>query len=469
MSGKSGVRPRQISEVNEFLTMGNDKNSPKNTQKSWTRKRLGEVCQTIGGGTPSRSQPKYWDGDIPWASVKDFTDDSVVLSSTQEHITIDGLATSASTLVPKDTPVICTRMAVGRCALTTMPTAINQDLKALLLNGEWDRKFFIRLLSFHRPNLDRSSIGSTVRGITTGDLLALPLQYPEMPEQSRIAAVLDTIDETIAKTEAVIAKLRQVRTGLLHDLLTCGLDENGQLRDPVAHPEQFQDSPLGRIPKAWAFESLGERLQRIGGTIQTGPFGSQLHAHEYTAEGVPVIMPQDIIEGSVSVAKIARILSTRADELKRHRVRLGDLVFARRGDLSRCAAITEREVGWLCGTGCLLMRFEETTLSSTWLSFAYQHNIGQRQIASRAVGTTMVNLNTKLLSHLQFGFPQKNEQDVAVCRVTQADSTIHQEEANLAKLALMKSGLMDDLLTGRVRVPTEVTADRQVQERGSSV
>ena len=275
-------------------------------------------------------------------------------------------------------------------------------------------------------------------------------------EQSRIATVLDTVDEAIAKTEAVIAKLRQVRAGLLHDLLTRGLDAHGQLRDPIAHPEQFQPSPLGHIPRQWVFESLGERLQRIGGFIQTGPFGSQLHAHEYTTEGVPVIMPQDVLEGSVSVAQIARIPSARADELKRHRVRLGDLIFARRGDLSRCAAITAREVGWLCGTGCLLMRFGESTLSPHWLSLAYRHDIGQRQIAARAVGTTMVNLNTKLLAHLHFAFPPREEQEAAVLRVAEADTTIIQETANLSKLGVLKPGLMTDLLTGRVRVPHDM-------------
>ena len=294
--------------------------------------------------------------------------------------------------------------------------------------------------------------GLTRYGLPIGAVANVPLWLPELNEQKSVGAVLRLLDETIAKTEAVIEKLRQVRMGLLHDLLTCGLDEHGQLRDPIAHPEQFQDSPLGRIPKEWIFESMGERLQRIKGTIQTGPFGSQLHAHEYTSEGVPVIMPQDVLGGSVSVEKIARIPSTRADELIRHRVKLGDLIFARRGDLSRCASITEREVGWLCGTGCLLMRFEEHSLSSKWLSLAYRHDTGQRQIAARAVGTTMVNLNTKLLSHLQFGFPQKEEQDLAVSRMSQAASVIAQEEANLAKLKLMKSGLMDDLLTGRVRI-----------------
>ena len=297
--------------------------------------------------------------------------------------------------------------------------------------------------------------GSSYPAVNEGDVRRVKVFCPEKEERWRIAAVLDTVDEAIAKTEAVIAKLRQLRAGLLHDLLTRGLDAHGQLRDPIAHPEQFQDSPLGRIPSEWVFESLGERLQRIGGIIQTGPFGSQLHAHEYTTEGVPVITPQDVLEGSVSVAQIARIPTARADELKRHRVRLGDLIFARRGDLSRCAAITAREVGWLCGTGCLLMRFGESTLSPHWLSLAYRHDIGQRQMAARAVGTTMVNLNTKLLAHLQFAFPPREEQDAAVLRVAEADSTIIQETANLSKLGVLKSGLMTDLLTGRVRVPTE--------------
>src|SRR5439155_12853063 len=99
--------------------------------------------------------------------------------------------------------------------------------------------------------LERLGIGSTVRGISTDDLLALSVQYPDNPKQSRIAAVLDTVDEAIAKMEAVIAKLKQVRAGLLHDLLTSGLDAHGQLRDPVVHPQQFQDSPLGQIPREW--------------------------------------------------------------------------------------------------------------------------------------------------------------------------------------------------------------------------
>jgi type I restriction enzyme S subunit len=335
------------------------------------------------------------------------------------------------------------------------PAYLNQHIFKVVPKNGHQLGFLHHLLNRLIEPLANQSHGTTMKHVTRADLLPFPVTVPLPDEQTRIAAVLDTVDEAIAKTEAVIAKLRQVRAGLLHDLLTRGLDHNGQLRDPIAHPEQFQPSPLGQIPKEWVFEALGTRLQRIGGSIQTGPFGSQLHAHEYTTEGVPVIMPQDVLEGSVSVAQIARIPSARAEELKRHRVKLGDIIFARRGDLSRCAAITAREVGWLCGTGCLLMRFGEATLSPHWLSLAYRHDIGQRQIAARAVGTTMVNLNTTLLSHLQFAFPLKDEQDEVVGRIAQTDLNIRRATEELAKLGLLKSGLMNDLLTGRVRVPAE--------------
>jgi restriction endonuclease S subunit len=295
--------------------------------------------------------------------------------------------------------------------------------------------------------------GTTRKRISRLNLGRLPLAVPKIEEQITIEVVLDTVDEAIAKTEAVIAKLKQVRAGLLHDLLTRGLDENGQLRDPIAYPEQFQGSPLGLIPRVWSIETLGERLKQNSGTIQTGPFGSQLHAHEYRAEGIPVIMPQDIRGADFDDTQIARIPVTKAEELRRHRVRRGDLIFARRGDLSRCVAVGEREVEWLCGTGCLLMRFEQLNLSPRWLSLAYRHDFGQRQIAARAVGTTMVNLNTTLLAHLVFAFPRKQEQEDIVRRIDEADATIQKELANVLKLGLLKSGLMNDLLAGRVRVP----------------
>src|SRR6266571_1470912 len=105
--------------------------------------------------------------------------------------------------------------------------------------------------------------GSSYPAVNERDVRRVLVFAPEVEERKYIAAVLDTVDEAIAKTEAVIAKLKQVRAGLLHDLLTRGLDEHGQLRDPSAHPEQFQDSLLGQIPREWEIQTCQSVCREI--------------------------------------------------------------------------------------------------------------------------------------------------------------------------------------------------------------
>ena len=112
----------------------------------------------------------------------------------------------------------------------------------------------------------------------------------------------------------------------------------------------------------------------------------------------------------------------------------------------------EREEGWLCGTGCLLVRPPEDEVSGDWLAAVYQSSLCQRQIYARAVGSTMVNLNTSLLASLIVPNPPCPEQLLIVEAIDTYDACIRAEEATLDKLPQVKRGLMDDLLTGRVRV-----------------
>ena len=312
--------------------------------------------------------------------------------------------------------------------------------------------FLVHFLRFSQGYFRSQGQTGTQANLNTGIVKRHLISLPPLPEQRRIAEVLDTVDAAIQQTEALIAKVKLMKAGLLHDLLTRGLDEHGQLRDPGAHPEQFKDSPLGRIPREWEITKLGEVIFRGGGFIQTGPFGSQLHAHEYTQEGMPVIMPQDIHDDGISEQQIARIPLAKANILARHCVEVNDVVFARRGDLSRCAAIGASEVGWLCGTGCLLLRARGAEVNSRWLADMYRHNHSQRQILARAVGSTMVNLNTSLLVNLIIAKPSYTEQKAIVEKIDAHDARIRAEEAYCDKLKQMKKGLMRDLLTGRVRV-----------------
>jgi type I restriction enzyme, S subunit len=104
------------------------------------------------------------------------------------------------------------------------------------------------------------------------------------------------------------------------------------------------------------FTTVGEICDRFDGEVQTGPFGSQLHASDYSDQGIPVVMPQDMVDGRISCVDIARVDETHARRLSQHRLRIGDIVFSRRGDVSRFAVVTEHDAGWLCGTGSIRIR-----------------------------------------------------------------------------------------------------------------
>lgn len=115
----------------------------------------------------------------------------------------------------------------------------------------------------------------------------------------------------------------------------------------------------------WKPACLGEHA-----TIQTGPFGSQLHAADYVDVGVPSIMPTNIgAQLEVIHEGIARIAESDAARLVRYRVTAGDIVYSRRGDVERCAYITESESGWLCGTGCLRVRIHSSELSPKFCAY----------------------------------------------------------------------------------------------------
>ena len=385
--------------------------------------------------------------------MKDFTDNAVLLHTTAEYITAEGLENSSSTLVPEETPVVCTRMAVGRCALTTQPTAINQDLKALLLQEDFDRRFFIRLLHHLGPELDRVSVGSTVRGITLRDLLFLPLYYPvRKSTQSRIAAVLDTVDEAIAKTEAVIAKLKQVRTGLLHDLLTRGLDEHGQLRDPIAHPEQFKNSPLGRLPRAWHLTTLIEACLKIADRDHTTPV--------YVAEGVRMLSPTHFVGDDEIDFEACPRISVEAHLQNRAKTDLAvdDVIIHRIGaGLGRVRLVEAGMPEFSILHSLAMIRPRPHRLRSGFLYWAIQADVIQVQMGLGTQSIGVPDLGLDKIGGVLMAIPPLGEQERIADLLNNLATNVRAELRLLRKLNCLKSGLMTDLLTGRVRVPESIS------------
>lgn len=173
---------------------------------------------------------------------------------------------------------------------------------------------------------------------------------------------------------------------------------------------------VGQVPESWEYTTLGEACARGGGDIQTGPFGSQLHASDYVPNGIPSIMPQNIGDNRVVPDGIARITEQDAERLSRYRVRPRDIVYSRRGDVERRALIRQLENGWLCGTGCLRVRFGGGQIDAVYASYYLGDPRVREWIVRHAHGATMPNLNTGILSELPFLIPPAEDQR-AIARV----------------------------------------------------
>jgi type I restriction enzyme S subunit len=170
------------------------------------------------------------------------------------------------------------------------------------------------------------------------------------------------------------------------------------------------NSVFSLFDKGWEISTLGEVCLRTGGNIQTGPFGSQLHASDYVPFGIPSIMPKNIGENRILISDLSLISSDDAKRLNRYLVKKGDIVYSRRGDVERRALIRHTEEGWLCGTGCLRVRFGNDEIDPLYASYYLGHPQVREWIVRHAVGATMLNLNTSILSSLPFVNPPLPEQ-----------------------------------------------------------
>lgn len=146
-----------------------------------------------------------------------------------------------------------------------------------------------------------------------------------------------------------------------------------------------------------SFKTLGEVCDKGDADVQTGPFGSQLHESDYVDEGVPVVMPKDIHDGRIDEASVARVSEHKASSLPRHFLRAGDIVLPRRGEISKRALITEDQSGYLCGTGCVRIRLSNGSVHPQFLYYYLDQPHIIQWIEQRAIGSTMLNLNTSII------------------------------------------------------------------------
>ena len=192
----------------------------------------------------------------------------------------------------------------------------------------------------------------------------------------------------------------------------------------------------------WEQTTLGKIVASGGGKIQTGPFGSQLHASDYVEAGIPCIMPANMQNNRVNLSDIALISEQDAERLSQHLVQEGDIVYSRRGDVTQKALIRKSEVGYFCGTGCLLVR-PGKRIDAEFLTYHLSTPSNQGWIVKQAVGATMPNLNTAILSNVPLRVPDKTTQQKIAAVLSALDAKIDCNNRINAELEAMAKTLYD--------------------------
>jgi type I restriction enzyme S subunit len=236
----------------------------KDAPSSWHRTYLGHLVDVRGGATPSKDQPSFWDGEIPWVSPKDMK--ILRIADSEDHVTEAALSASALRWIAEGSVLMVTRGMIldhtVPIALTERPLTINQDMKALVPRGDLRGHFLMWLLVGLNPailaRVEEAAHGT--KALRTEQWRKLPLAIPPKDDQHRIADFLDrktaSIDTLIEKQEQLLALLAEKRQALITQAVTKGLDPNAPMKDSGVEW-------LGRIPSHWTVKKLGLLLRGI--------------------------------------------------------------------------------------------------------------------------------------------------------------------------------------------------------------
>lgn len=254
----------------------------------WTQGTLGGLCNIEIGGTPARSNAEYWDSGKDtgnrWVSIRDLN--RRIVCETAEEITDLGVRNSNAKQQPKGTVLLSFKLSIGRVAFAGCNLYTNEAIAGLRSEELLSEFLFYGLQQWDLlQNVDQAIKGAT---LNKDKLKKVEFEYPQsLVEQAKIAEVLSTLDRAIEQTEALIAKQHRIKTGLMQDLLTKGIDEHGNIRSETTHA--FKDSALGRIPVEWDVEAIEVMLDKI--IDYRGRTPTKMEA------GVPLLTAKNVRDG----------------------------------------------------------------------------------------------------------------------------------------------------------------------------
>lgn len=349
-----------------------------------------------------------------------------------------------------------------------IPSVVTEDIDDLVCGYH---------LAIIRPNLDkvdplflakqlssekstryfaRVAAGSTRFGLSIGSIQALPIQITSLEVQKKIGEIGLTIDNQIDATQALIDKYTAIKQGMMTDLFSRGIDPETKALRPTSEeaPELYHKTPLGMLPKGWKVIELENLLDEVTSPMRSGPFGSALLKEELVSEGIPLLGIDNIFVERFKASYKRFVTERKFRELSRYAVRERDVVITIMGTVGRSCVIPESIGLALSSKHLWTMTFDKEQILPELVCWQLNHSPwAESWFRRESQGGVMDAIQSQTLKKLKLVVPSPVEQNAIYERYENLNNHIEVNQTSLDKLKLQKTGLMQDLLTGKVPVP----------------
>lgn len=422
-----------------------------NPPQDWDTQAIVEIAKVKGGKRlPSGHQFTGFPTPYPYIRVVDFGKNSVNLDDL-EYLSEETQKAISRYIISTDDIYISIAGTIG--IVGVIPEELNganlteNAAKITEIDKSIDRNFLMYYLD---SEISKGQINKLV-GITTQPKLALEriekieVIKPPKPEQKIISSILSTIDTAIYKSEQLINKYKSIKQGLMQDLFKYGIGENGKIRNHVTH--SFKESPLGLIPEEW-------NTSNIGSSYLKGRIGWQgLTTKEYLDDGEYLLVTgTDFDNGKVEWASCHFVEKKRYSQDVKIQVQKQDILVTKDGTIGKVAFVENVPLPATLNSGVFVIRPINKEYEQKYLYYVLRSFIFDKFIENLSAGSTIKHLYQKDFVKFEFPLPKKREQEEIISLLETQDAAIEFETKKLQKIQHIKSGLMQDLLTGKVRV-----------------
>ena len=393
----------------------------------WEVKRLRDVGEIITGSTPPTQIKEYWNGLIPWITPTDISNKKDIYNSERE---ISFLGLQVIRKLPANTLLVTCIASIGKNAILRADGACNQQINAIIPSNDYNVDFLYYLIENSKQYLLGSAGITATLMISKKDFSEITFSIPNNPEQTAIATALSDTDALIEKLTNLIEKKKNIKQGTMQELLT------GKRRLPGFSGE-------------WEVKKIGQLGRSYGGL--TGKIKSDFGIGNNFYIPFMNIMSNPVIDPSYF-----DIVNIRVDETQ-HMVQKGDLFFNGSSEtpeeVGMCSVLLENIPNLYLNSFCFGFRLNED-LNTSGLFFAYyfRSNVGRKLIYSLAQGAIRYNLSKTNFLKLDIPYPRPEEQTAIATVLSDIDAEIEKLESQLSKCQNLKQGMMQTLLTGKIRL-----------------